>query len=305
MWFKNLIFYRLTEAFDHTEASLLEKMEEHAFVPCGSQELSRYGWNSPTGGLTDGLLHSVSGFLMISAQKEEKMLPAGVVRRIVEEKVAVIERDQARKVYRKERDQMKDEVILDLLPRAFSRFGQTRALIAPKQGWVIVDTGAHKHAEELLNLLRNTLGTLPVALPDVAQSPSAVMTHWLQQPDEQNLSFVIQDECELRDSLVESGVIRIKGQELESDEFIAHLEAGKRVVKLSLEWDEKLRFMLEESLSIKRLKLADQLKDNLDSEYQDDELAQFDTDMTQMGLEFCRLIPQLLEAFGGDVEQAK
>lgn len=301
MWFKNLIFYRLTEAFDHTGESLTEKMAEHSFVPCGSQELSRYGWNSPTGGLTDELVHSVSGFMMVSAQKEEKILPAGVVRKAVEEKVAVIERDQARKVYRKERDQLKDEVIIDLLPRAFSRYGQTRALIAPKQGWIIVDTGAHKHAEELLNLLRNTLGSLPVALPDVAQSPSAVMTHWLQAPDQQNPSFAIQDEAELRDSLVESGVIRIKGQELESEEFITHLEMGKRVVKLSLEWDEKLRFMLEENLCIKRLKLSDQLKENLDSEYQDDEIAQFDTDMTQMGLEFCRLIPQLLELFGGDV----
>lgn len=303
MWFKNLIFYRLTEDFNHSHESLADSMAEHAFVPCGSQELSRYGWNSPTGGLTDELVHTASGFMMVSAQKEEKILPAGVVRKAVDEKAAVIERDQARKVYRKERDQLKDEVIIDLLPRAFSRFGQTRALIAPKQGWIIVDTSAHKNAEELLNLLRNTLGSLPVALPDVAQSPSAVMTNWLQHPEQQSPAFAIQDECELRDSMVESGQIRIKGQELESEEFVTHLEMGKRVVKLSLEWDEKLRFMLEENLSVKRLKLSDQMKENLDSEYQDEELAQFDTDMTQMGLEFTRLLPQLLELFGGDVNR--
>ncbi|MCV6587534.1 MAG: recombination-associated protein RdgC [Marinobacterium sp.] len=301
MWFKNLIFYRLTEGFDHNAAPLEALMAEHSFTPCGSQELSRYGWTSATGGLTDSLIYEVSGFMMVCAQKEEKILPAGVIRKAVDEKIAVIEHEQARKVYRKEREQLKDEVILDLLPRAFSRFSQVKAMIMPRQGWIVVDTGAHKHAEELLNLLRNTLGSLPVALPDVAQSPSAVMTHWLQAPEQQQLAFAIQDECELRDSLVESGVIRIKGQELESDEFIAHLEAGKRVVKLSLEWDEKLNFMLEESLCIKRLKLSDQLKENLESEYQDEELARFDTDMTQMGLEFSRLIPQLLHAFGDDV----
>ncbi|MBY4677804.1 recombination-associated protein RdgC [Marinobacterium arenosum] len=301
MWFKNLIFYKLTEPFEYGENQLTELLAEQAFTPCGSQELSRYGWNSASNGLGDALLHSVSGFLMVSALKEEKILPGSVVRQAVEEKVAVIEREQARKVYRKERDQLKDEVVIDLLPRAFSRFQQTRALIAPKQGFIMVDASAHKRAEELLNLLRNTLGSLPVALPDVAQSPSAVMSHWLQQPQERPVDLAVMDECELRDNLAENGVIRIKGQELESDEFIAHLEAGKRVVKVAMEWQEKLGFVLDESLSLKRLKLTDQMKESLDSEYQDEEWARFDTDMTQMGLELTRLIPALLHAFGGDV----
>lgn len=305
MWFKNLIFYRLTEDFNHDLESLQDLMEEHCFTPCGTQELSRYGWSSATGGLTDELAHEVSGFIAISATKEEKILPSGVIKKQVDEKIAIIEQEQARKVYKKERDQLKDEVIIDLLPRAFSRYSRTQALIAPKQGWIMVDTSAHKRAEELLNLLRNTLSSLPVALPDVAQSPSAVMSHWLQFPAEQSATLRVQDECELRDSLEENGSIKIKGQDLESEEFIAHLEAGKRAVKLAIEWDEKLKFTLEENLSLKRLKLTEQMKENLDSEYQDEALAQFDTDMTLMGLEFCQLIPIVLDAFGGDVTRQR
>lgn len=305
MWFKNLIFYKLTEDFKHNGAALQDLMEEHQYTPCSSQELSRYGWSSATSGLTDVLAHEVSGFILISATKEEKILPAGVIKKAVEEKVKQIENEQARKVYRKERDQLKDEVIISLLPRAFSRYNRTQALIAPKQGWIMVDNSAHKRAEELLNLLRNTLGSLPVALPDVAQSPSAVMSHWLQFPAEQSATLRVQDECELRDSLEENGLIRIKGQELDSDEFIAHLEAGKRAVKLAIEWDEKLRFMLEENLCVKRLKLSDQMKEARENDYQDEELAQLDTDMTQMGLEFCKLIPEILNAFGGDVQRER
>ncbi len=302
MWFKNIIVYRFTGAFEHEENQLEEKLQEQAFTPCGSQDLSRYGWVSPSNDLQDTLLHSIHGFYMIAAQKEEKILPPAVIRQKVEQKVAAIEQEQARKVYRKERDQIKDEVVIDLLPRAFSRFSKTHALIAPQQGCLIVDASSHKKAEELLSYLRGTLGTLPVALPDVKHSPAAIMSHWVEGNATRPQGLEILDEAELRDNLVENGVIRIKGQELVTDEFIAHLEAGKRVVKLAVEWEEQLRFMLQEDLSIKRIKLTDQMKEQLDQDAPEDQLAQFDADMAQMGIEFTRLYPVLIEAFGGLAE---
>lgn len=303
MWFKNLIFYRLTDAFTYTQEELQEKLEAHAFSPCKSQELSRYGWVSPCQQLDNMLAHQVHGMFMLSARKEEKLLPSTVVKQGVNEKVAVIERDQARKVYKKEKDQIKDEVVLDLLPRAFSRFQQTYALILPKQGWIAVDASSHKRAEELLSHLRGTLGSLPVTLPDVNQSPSAVMSHWLEQDQAVPQGFEVLNECELRDNVLEGGVIRIKGQQLEDEEFIAHLEAGKRVVKLALEWDEQLQLVLHEDLSVKRLKLTDQLQEKIADEGAEDEVAQFDADMVHMGLELDKLFSALIDIFGGEAQR--
>ncbi len=303
MWFKNIIFYRLNETFDLTQEQLQEKLQEQVFHPCKSQELTRYGWVSPCQQLEDVYAHEVHGFFMISTRKEEKILPGAVIKEAVGEKVALIEHEQARKVYKKEHDQLKDEVIMDLLPRAFSKFQQTHALIAPSQGWIAVDAASHKRAEELLSHLRGTLGSLPIALPDVQQSPSAVMSNWIEHQDSLPEGFEILDECELRDNVLEGGVIRIKGQQLEDEEFIAHLEAGKRVVKLSLEWDEQLRFLLNEDLSIKRLKLSDQLQEKRADEAADDEIAQFDVDMVQMGLELSKLYPRIIAAFGGEAQR--
>ncbi|WP_027859155.1 recombination-associated protein RdgC [Marinobacterium jannaschii] len=299
MWFKNFIFYRFTGPFEFNETQLEEALQEHTYSPCGSQELSRYGWVTPAKELQDTLCHSVHGFHVVAAQKEEKILPPAVVKQIVDEKVELIEDEQARKVYRKERDQIKDEVIIDLLPRAFSRFQRTMALIAPQQGWIIVDASSHKRAEELLTHLRGSVGSLPVALPEVKQSPSAVMTSWLESGQGMPNGLTILDECELRDNLVESGVIRIKGQDLTDDEFTAHLEAGKRVVKLAVEWEEQLRFVLQEDLAIKRLKMTEQMQEKRDQDSQEDQLAQFDADIAMIGLELTRLIPVILEAFGG------
>lgn len=166
-----------------------------------------------------------------------------------------------------------------------------------------MDASSHKRAEELLSHLRGTLGSLPIALPDVNQSPSAVMSHWLEKHETLPEGIDVLDECELRDDVLEGGVIRIKGQQLEDEEFIAHLEAGKRVVKLALEWDEQLKFVLQDDLSIKRLKLSEQLQEKMNDEAAEDEIAQFDADMVQMGLELARLYPALLAAFGGEAQR--
>ncbi len=303
MWFKNVIFYRLTDSFSYTQEQLQQKLQEQAYTPCKSQELSRYGWVSPCRLLDDMLAHEVHGMTMIAARKEEKILPSSVIKDAVSEKVAVIEQEQARKVYKKEKDQLKDEVVLDLLPRAFSRFQQTTALISPSQGWIAVDASSHKRAEELLSHLRGTLGSLPLTLPDVNQSPSAVMSNWLEHNESMPEGFTIMDECELRDNVMEGGVIRIKGQQLEDEEFVAHLEAGKRVTKLALEWDEQIKIVLHDDLSIKRLKLTEQLQAKMADEAAEDEIAQFDADIVQMRLELAQLSPALLAAFGRQAQR--
>ena len=303
MWFKNIIFYRLTEAFNYSQEQLQEKLSEHVYSPCKSQELTRYGWTAPCRLTNDILAHEVQGFIKIAARKEEKLLPATVIKEALNEKVALIEEEQGRKVYKKEKDQLKDEIVLDLLPRAFSRFQQTHAIISPSQGWIAVDSSSHKRAEELLSHLRGSLGSLPLVLPDVQQSPSAVMSHWLETENSLPSGFEVLDECELKDSVLEGGVIRIKGQQIADDEFVAHLEAGKRVAKLALEWDEQLKFLLNDDLSIKRLKLTEQFQDTLADEAADDEIAQFETDLVHMGMEFSKLYPAIIAAFGGMAER--
>lgn len=301
MFFKNLIAYRITGPLPTDE--LEAKLQAHAFTPCGSQELYRVGWVPPATGLSDLFSHTAHGFFMIAVKKQEKLLPPAVIKSEVGKKVEEIEHQQSRKVYRKEKDQIKEEVILDLLPRAFDTHQITYALIAPQQGWIFVDAGSHKRAEELLSYLRGSLRSLPAALPDVKQSPSAVMSHWLEKSNAKPDGITVLDEAELRDNLVEGGVLRIKGQELQDEEYLAHLEAGKRVVKLAVEWEEQLRFLVAEDLSIKRIKLTDQMKETRDQESCEDQLAQFDSDLVQMGLEFTRMFPALIEAFGGLAEQ--
>ena len=296
--FKNLLCYRFQPSDDFTPEQLEERLQKHPFTPCGRNELQRTGWISPCF-FSDNLVFSSSGYHLISLLKEERILPGSVVKDEVQIRVNKIEADEARKVYKKEKDQIKDEVIQELLPRAFSKRQSTRALIMPSEGWIIIDASSFNRGELLLNELREALGSLKVRPLNVNQAPASVMTSWLQDEHQIPTGFEIGDECELRDTSAEGGVIRIKGQPLHSDEIVAHLET-MQVTRLSITWEAQLEFLFHADLSLHRLKLNADYADQLEQDRPEDEIADFDAAVARTGLEMTRLLPALIECFGGE-----
>lgn len=300
MWFRNLLVYRLARPIpldsERFEAALTAKLARQ----CGSQESSTYGFIAPLGkGEMAPLLHAGQGFWLIATRKEERLLPSSVVRDQLQEKIEEIEAQQMRKVYKKERDQLKEEILQTLRPHAFIRKSITLAAIDPLQGVIFVDTASTKKAEELLSTLREALGSLPVRPLSLKQAPSATLTQWLQArqatPD-----LHLLDECELRDTHEEGGSVRCKRQDLTSEEIQQHLAAGKRVTQLALSWQDKLSFILDDKLSFRRLRFEALLQEQAEQESNDDELAQQDASFILMMLTLRAFLPELIEAMGGE-----
>ncbi len=300
MWFRNLLVYRLSQPLDLDAETLETALAGKPARPCASQELTTYGFSSPFGKGADApLVHVSQGFLLIATRKEERILPGSVVRDALKEKVDEIEAQQMRKVYKKERDQLKDEIVQTLLPRAFLRRSSTFAAIAPAQGLILVDASSPKRAEDLLSTLREAIGSLPVRPVSVRQAPSATLTDWLKTQQAGNDFFVL-DECELRDTHEDGGVVRCKRQDLTSDEIQLHLSAGKLVTQLALAWQDKLSFILDDKLTIKRLRFEDLLQEQAEQDGGEDAQAQFDASFSLMMLTLVEFIPALLEALGGE-----
>lgn len=304
MWFRNARVFRFTKPFDITAEALEEKLQEDAFKPCGPQETSRQGWVSPMGKHSDLLVHSAGGYHLIALRKEEKLLPASVIKELVDEKAEMIEAEQHRKVRRKEKDELKEEVTLEMLPRAFSKNRRCYAYLAPADGVLIVDAGSSKQAEDFASTLRKSLGSLPVRPPAVEQAPAFTFTGWLNESIDLPASIELGTECELKDTSEDGGVVRCKGLDLQGDEIRSHLDAGMQVTKLSVTWDDNLSFVLDEELGIRRLKFGDTLQEKLDDVDADDAAARFDAAFSLMTLELARLIPGLLEALGGEDRSA-
>lgn len=299
LWFKNAIWYKFSPPENFSGERLLDALEQKPFVPCRGAEAKSQGFISPASGLIEAPLFTSNGFHLISLLQEEKILPASVIKDAVNDKVAEIESNEDRKVFRKEQQQLKEEITLSLLPRAFSRRRVTRALIAPAQQLIVVETSSYNRADELLNLLREALGSLQVTLPTTKQAPNRVMTDWVLDQRALPDSFVLGGETEMKDPLESGMQIRFKGHELSQSEVQAHLQGGLLVDRVALTWQEQLEFMLHSDLSIKRLKLTEQYQEQHNDEAPEDQLQALDTDLAHLGLELCALIPALSDAFGG------
>jgi len=302
MWFKNLRAYRLSAPFNLSADQLQDKLLEHAFTPCGKTQFSRNGWVSPLGDGSELLVHAANGRLLLSMRREERLLPASVVRDEVAVRVAEIEQQQDRKVPRREREALKDEIVMDYLPRAFTRSTTIYAYIDVAANWFLVDSASAGRAEDLISLLRESIGSLPLLLPEVNDSPAAVMTSWLQHG---NLPADLElgSECELRELTEDGGVVRCRRQDLSGEEIQAHLEAGKRVVKLAMTWSEQLSLVISEDLSLRRLRFAEKLQETNEDIDSEDHAARFDADFALMTEVLTPLMDKLLGYFGGENRQ--
>lgn len=300
MWFKNLVVYRFQKKPDFDEQSLEEKLAGFSFNPVGSQEQFSQGWVPPMGENGSMLAHHGAGFSLLRLRREERILPPAVVRDFVNERVREIEQREDRKVGRKERGEIREDMVLELLPRAFTRSSYTSGLLMPGQGYLVVDAASAKKAEEWTSLLRKTLGSLAIRPVAVKDSPVGLFTAWLGGQASAPVSFQIGGDCELRATDDDGAVIRCQRQDLGGDEIRAHLDAGKVVTKLAMEWDESLSFLLTDALEIKRLRFSDTLIEKAAEDGGENSATEFDANFTLMSLELARFLPVLWEVFGGE-----
>ena len=298
MWFKNLQLYRFSKPFELDAATLGQQLEQQGFVPCGSQDTTRSGWVPPLGRHGSEFVHATNGYLMICAKRQDKLLPAAVINEELEEKALEIELRESRQLPRKERRSLRDEVYFNLLPKAFVRSSLQFAYISPRDQLLVVDASSVKRAEELLQQLRDALGSLSV-IPLVSKhQPIDVMTRWISSGQSES-GFELGEECELRDNADISSVIRCKNQDLAAAEIVNHLKTGMHVSKLALNWQQRLEFVLDEKLVVKRLRFSDIVQEQANDTEAEDVATRFDVDFSIMALELSRFIEALVDAFGG------
>jgi recombination associated protein RdgC len=299
MWFKNLCVYRLAETFPHSAEALADKLTEFGFQPVARTETVSRGWVPPLGRGAESLVHSSGGRIMVCLQEEQRLLPPAVVRETLDERVAEREDNEYRKLGRREKARMKDEITLELLPRAFTRTRRTYAYIDTREGFVVVDSGTWRVAEELTELLRESLGSLPLRPLQTASNPQRLMTEWLAQgsvPGDVELG----DEAVLEDPDNEGAEVRVKRQDLQSSEIQGHIKAGKHVRRLSLTWNERIGCVVDTDLSVKRLRFLDAVQDEAGDREAETDAERFDADFTIMTLELGRLLPRLVAWFDGE-----
>jgi recombination associated protein RdgC len=262
MWFKNLYLFKFEKDFSLNAEALHDELAKKPFTPCSATQRESMGWIPPLGKNTDSFTHASNNYILLSMARQERLLPTAVIKETLDEKVEEIEVKEDRKVSTREKKEMREDIEHELLPRAFTRTQKMDAWIDPANGWLILNTPSAPRAEAFTKLLRSTLGSLPVTLPESEVSPAVAMTTWLSTgklPE----PFVLGFECELKNQGDDKGSATFKQHDLTTDEVQTSLQAGKFAAKLAIEWDEKISFVLSEDLQIKKLKFLDVLEEQL------------------------------------------
>ncbi|MDR0226355.1 MAG: recombination-associated protein RdgC [Burkholderiaceae bacterium] len=292
--FKNMIVYRIDPAWQGDLLRLEEALAKSPFAECGATQERSAGWVPPRGEAHGPLAESVAGQWVMRFMTEAKMLPASVLNRRVNEKAAHIEATEGRKPGKKEKKELKDEAKLDLLPMAFTKQGSMWVWLDPQARTLVLDTGRQARADEVVSMLVEGLTGLALALVDTQTSAQAAMAHWLMS-QEPPAGFSIDRECELKAADESKAVVRYARHPLDIDEVRQHIEHGKLPTRLAMTWDDRVSFVLTEGLQVRKIALLDAVTDG---QSQDD--GGFDADVAIATGELSRLIPDLIEALGGE-----
>lgn len=296
MLFKNLTVFNFTEALGLTTEILLAALNTRKFKPCGAHENLSMGWVSL---IENGeLAYHCNGALMICAKTETKVLPSAAVNEVLAAKIAEIEEKENRKLGRKERTDLKDAIIFGLLPKALTTSAKIYAYIDAAGEFIYIDTASSRKAEDVLSLLRKSLGSLPVIPLNTVVRPSSAMTNWLMV-QEADKGFEIGEECHLQSPEEHGAVIKCKNQDLLADEVKNHLDEGKLVRKLALSWKDRVSFFIDDTLSIKKLKFLDLVQEQIANQEPEDMEGMFYADFLIMQGEIKGLMDDLIAAFGG------
>lgn len=302
MWFKNLILFRVTET-DWDPRQLPETLATRLARACGPLEMQTWGWAAPAHQEGAPLVHENPEGVLFCVKRYEKLLPASVVNEFLQDRVRELEIQKGQKLSRKAVTALRDEVVQDLLPKAFSRGQKVYAFLDRQTGLLGVDAATQKRAEELVSSLRETLGSFACRPYELKESVSGQMTRWLLGED-RHPQFTLGDTCELIDPAVDGGTIRCRRLDLDTEEIRNHLLAGRQVNQLALDWSERIQFTLTQEFMIKQLVFGDDLRESAASEAED-LLSRMDADFFLMLRELRALVSALAECFGGEIDASQ
>ena len=294
--FKNLIVYRIGPGWAANSAELEAGLDKMIFVECGPTQPLAAGWAPPRGRAHGPLVESIAGQWLMKLVIEQRVLPSAVIKRRVDARAAQIEQATGRKPGKKQAKELKDEVMLELLPQAFTKQAAIKVWLNPKDRLLMIDASSPAKADEVVTQLVKAADGLALTPLHTAQSPAAAMSEWLTT-GEAPAGFSIDRECELKSADESKSAVRYARHALDIDEVRQHIAAGKLPTQLALTWQGRVSLLLTEAMQVKKIAFLEGVFEGAGKPAKDEA---FDADAAIATGELGKLIPDLIDALGGE-----
>lgn len=295
--FKNLTVYRIGPEWQASISVIESSLQKMRFVPCGATQKQSSGWVEPRGIKHAPLVESIGGQYLLKLQVEQRVLPGAVVKKRTEELAKQVEDTTGRKPGKKQTKELKEQAELELLPMAFTKQSTVNVWIDPTRHMLMLDTSSSSRAEDVITTLVKVLDGFAVTLLQSKESAAVAMKEWLAS-GEPPACFTIDRECELKSMDEMKSVVRYARHLLDTDEVKAHIVSGKMPTRLAMTWEGRVSFVLTESMQIKKLAFLDVVFEG----HKPGKDEAFDADAAIATAEMSKLIPDLIDALGGELQ---
>jgi recombination associated protein RdgC len=298
--FKNALVYHIDQWEPPTQGDIERRLDGARFAQCRPTQPQSAGWVEPRGEKHGALLESVGGQLLLKLCSETKPVPASVVKEQLNARLDKVEAETGRRPKGKAAREIKDQIVHELLPRAFPKRSTTLVWIDLKARRVLIGAASGKKADAVVTQLVDLFGGLRLVPLQTELSPATAMSAWLSDK-QAPARFSVDRECELRQPDSEKAAVRYSRHTLEIDELAAHIKQGKLPTQLAMTWNSRVSFVLTDTLALKKIKLLDVVLEGQTPA--DGADGGFDADVAISTGELQLLLPDLIAALGGPLVQ--
>ncbi len=291
--------YRIGPNWQATVADIEAALAGNRFVECSPGQDKSVGWTEPRGIENGPLLENIGGQWIAKLLIETKAVPSSVVKRKAELQAQEIETQTGRKPGKKERREMREDILHSLLPQAFAKQGAVMVWINIKDRLLAIDAASTGKADEVITQLVRALPGLDLNLLQTATSPQTAMASWLLATDTDELprALSVEKECVLKSGAEDQPMVKYTRHILSTEEVRKHVRAGKLPTQLALSWEGKASFVLTDALQFKKVAFLDGTESEGASAEGEDK---FDADVVLSTGMLGPLLKDVIEALGGE-----
>lgn len=293
MFFKNLIIYQFDKnsSLERLNNDMLKNI---AFTPCGPTDSIKKGFVSPIGDDEVLKLH-VQDHSLLMLRIESKLLPSSVIKKKTSERIEQLEQKLGRRASKGEKHRVKDEVIIDLLPVAFTKDKYTYVWINHQDQFIAIETSSFNVAEDVLSLIRKELGRLSLTPPHTEKPVSPFFKEWVLD-DNSPPNFFILNDALLEDPLEGNGKVKLMDENLTADEVKSYLNSGREIRSLSFSYQQRTVFTINTKLVFSKINYSSEMLDENCDISPDDQAKRIEADFYLVANELATLIKDFTRA---------